>query len=471
MPTIAANGLELSYQIEGDGPETLVLVNGLADTKESWEAQLPSFAERYRVVSYDNRGVGETTTPSGPYTSQLMADDLAALVDGIGLDRFHLLGVSMGGMIAQEYAIAHADRLLSASFCCTYAYPGPFCLRMFSCWRDLVPELGVGFTQREVILWAFTTDFFESQEATVEEIEAFGADPSGYCARLATDANITGLIYDEGYPQPTISRAEFAAASGARVHRVGRVEPWIAALQPTVTSYAELEDAFVAAVEEAADDPELVAFKSVIAYRTGLDVGKPARDECERAFQGWRGDGFTETRDHAKPVRDALLRRTLEIARRSDRPVHIHCGGGDPAIVLAHARPQDLFPLLSEYAAQPVVLIHSGWPWLEEGAYVASVLPHVYLDMSITMPWASLAIDGKLEVLLGAAPPAKVLYGSDEASEPEVLWLSAQLAREALGRVLTTAVERRWLDEGEALAIGESVLAGNARRLHGLSAA
>ena len=93
---------------------------------------------------------------------------------------------------------------------------------------------------------------------------------------------------------------------------------------------------------------------------------------------------------------------------------------GDPAIVLAHARPQDLFPLLAEHAEQPVVLIHSGWPWLEEGAYVASILPHVYLDVSITMPWASLAVDQKLEVLLGVAPPAKVLYGSDEASEPEV---------------------------------------------------
>jgi predicted TIM-barrel fold metal-dependent hydrolase len=255
------------------------------------------------------------------------------------------------------------------------------------------------------------------------------------------------------------------------VHRVARVEPWIAALRTEVASFAELEDAFVTEAEQAAADPGLVAFKSVIAYRTGLDVGTPSREECERGFRAWRADGYAETREHAKPVRDALLRRALEVARRHDRPVHIHCGGGDPAIVLAHARPQDLFPLLSQHVKQPIVLIHSGWPWLEEGAYVASVLPQVYLDMSITMPWASLAVDGKLEVLLGAAPPAKVLYGSDEASEPEVLWLSAQLAREALGRVLTTAVERRWLDADEAVTIGEGVLAGNTRRLHGLAAA
>ena len=179
--------------------------------------------------------------------------------------------------------------------------------------------------------------------------------------------------------------------------------------------------------------PELVAFKSVIAYRTGLDVEDPPADYCERSFKLWREDDFVETRQHAKPVRDRLLRRTLEVAKAHDRPVHVHCGGGDPAIVLAHARPQDLFPLLSQHDDQPVVLIHSGWPWLEEGAYVASVLPHVYLEMSITMPWGTLAIDQKLEVLLGAAPPAKILYGSDESTEPEVIWLSAQLGREALG--------------------------------------
>jgi pimeloyl-ACP methyl ester carboxylesterase len=172
---VSVGDVELAYTTEGDGAETLVLVNGLADTKETWEAQLPAFAGRYRVVAYDNRGVGESSAPPGPYTTAQMADDLAGLVDALDLPRFHLLGVSMGGMIAQEYAISHADRLLSASFCCTYSYPGPFCLRMFSCWRDLVPHLGVGFTQREVLLWAFTTDFFEQRTAELEEIEAFMA--------------------------------------------------------------------------------------------------------------------------------------------------------------------------------------------------------------------------------------------------------------------------------------------------------
>lgn len=190
MPSTVVNGTDLSYVVEGDGPETLVLVNGLADTKETWELQLPAFAARYRVVAYDNRGCGESSTPAGPYTTRQMAEDLAGLVDALELERFHLLGVSMGGMIAQEYAIAHADRLLSASFCCTYSHPGPFCLRMFSCWRDLVPVLGVGFTQREVLLWAFTTEFFEQRTVELEEIEQLMAENpqprEGYLAQLSS---------------------------------------------------------------------------------------------------------------------------------------------------------------------------------------------------------------------------------------------------------------------------------------------
>jgi pimeloyl-ACP methyl ester carboxylesterase len=189
MPTIRVSDLEIDYRIDGDGDETLVLVNGLADTKESWAAQVPAFAERYRVVSYDNRGVGGTTVTGGPYTTAQMADDLHGLADALALDRFHLLGTSMGGMIAQEYAIAHSDRLRSVALCNTYAWPGPYCLRMFQLWRELLPHLGDGFTQREILLWAFTPEFVESRPDECAEVEAELAanpqDPDAYLAQLS----------------------------------------------------------------------------------------------------------------------------------------------------------------------------------------------------------------------------------------------------------------------------------------------
>ena len=116
-----------------------------------------------------------------------------------------------------------------------------------------------------------------------------------------------------------------------------------------------------------------------------------------------------------------------------------------------------------------MLLIHAGWPWTDEAAFMASILPHVYLDLSIGIPWASLAIDRLLETALGVAPPSKVLYGSDEASEPEVAWFSAHVAREALERVLGRGVEHRWMSEAQAVAIGRDVLAGNCRHLHGIA--
>ena len=212
-----------------------------------------------------------------------------------------------------------------------------------------------------------------------------------------------------------------------------------------------------------------MAFKTVLAYRTGLDVGEPTASDAQAAFLRWRDGGFPETRVDAKPVRDRLLERVMAVAKATGRPLHVHCGGGDADVVLDHCSARDLFPFLNRHLEHPVVLIHSGQPWLAEGAYVAQILPRVYLELSITMPWSSLALDGLLELLLGVAPTNKVLYGSDESTDPEVLWLSAQVGREALERVLTKARERGWVDNAEAVRIGTGVLGGNVLRLHGLA--
>jgi 3-oxoadipate enol-lactonase len=172
MAVARVNGIELSYQLEGDGEETIVLINGLADDLESWAFQVPDFlAAGYRVLRFDNRGIGASSKPAGPYSSRMLADDAKELADSLGLTRFHLMGVSMGGMIAQEYALSYPDDCASVTFACTYAAPGPFCSRMFAMWADLAPVLSVPFVMRDVMLWAFTVPFFEQRAEELAEFE------------------------------------------------------------------------------------------------------------------------------------------------------------------------------------------------------------------------------------------------------------------------------------------------------------
>ena len=172
MPVARINDIEVNYKLEGDGAETIVLINGLADDLETWVFQVEDLlAAGYRVLRFDNRGIGASSKPAGPYSSRMLADDAKALVDSLGITDFHLMGVSMGKMIAQEYALAYGPDLRSATFACTYAAPGPFCSRMFAMWADAAPVLGIPFVMRDVTLWAFTTEFFSDHPDELAEFE------------------------------------------------------------------------------------------------------------------------------------------------------------------------------------------------------------------------------------------------------------------------------------------------------------
>ncbi|TCO45249.1 alpha/beta fold hydrolase [Actinocrispum wychmicini] len=194
MPTVSVGDIDVNYVLEGGGPDTVVLVNGLADDLTTWDLQMPALlAAGFRVLRFDNRGVGATSKAAGPYSGAQLAADTKGLVDALGITRFHLMGVSMGGMIAQAYALAYPDDVASLTLACTYAAPGPFCSRMFAMWGDLAPVLGVPFVMRDVTLWAFTLDFFRRREAELVEFETAMRDLDmplhAYLAQLAVIQN------------------------------------------------------------------------------------------------------------------------------------------------------------------------------------------------------------------------------------------------------------------------------------------
>ena len=177
MPHANVNGISINYELEGDGPETIVLINGLADDLLSWDFQVPALLDAgFRVLRFDNRGIGASDKPTGLYTSRMLADDAKGLVDQLGLSGFHLMGVSMGGMIAEEYAIAYGKDLRSLTLACTYAEPDAFCHNLFAMWADLARRIDVPFVMRDVALWAFTGPFFDERpEDAAEFAEAMAS--------------------------------------------------------------------------------------------------------------------------------------------------------------------------------------------------------------------------------------------------------------------------------------------------------
>ncbi len=107
---VKTNGTELYYEITGSGPN-LVLIEGLGAALYLWEKQIPELSKYFTVIAYDNRGVGRSDKPAGPYTINMMAKDLAGLMDSLKISKAHILGVSMGGFIALEFALLYPEKV------------------------------------------------------------------------------------------------------------------------------------------------------------------------------------------------------------------------------------------------------------------------------------------------------------------------------------------------------------------------
>jgi len=108
MPRIHSNGIDIHYEIHGTG-DPLVLIAGLGYDLWMWHKMIPRLAEHVQVVAFDNRGVGQTDKPAGPYSAQLLADDTAGLMKALGLERATVMGHSMGGFIAQALALSRPE--------------------------------------------------------------------------------------------------------------------------------------------------------------------------------------------------------------------------------------------------------------------------------------------------------------------------------------------------------------------------
>jgi 3-oxoadipate enol-lactonase len=190
MPLVHADNLDIHYRVDGDGPDTLVLVNGVGDDLTGWAMQVGDFvAAGLRVVTFDNRGVGGSSHPPGPYTSRAMAGDTKALADALGVAPFHLAGVSMGGLIAQEYALAYPEDLLSVVLANTYAKPDAYTRAAFDAWGQIAEAASMAVMMRQQAPWVFSPTFYEKQPQRLatflEEMERSVQPAGSFASQIA----------------------------------------------------------------------------------------------------------------------------------------------------------------------------------------------------------------------------------------------------------------------------------------------
>ena len=120
MMRIRANGIQMNYEISGKkGAPVVILSHSLSSSLLMWNPQMDALNPYFQVLRYDTRGHGKSDAPSGAYTLELLAEDVIKLLDGLGMDRVHLVGLSMGGIIGQCLALNHSHRLKSLVLCDT----------------------------------------------------------------------------------------------------------------------------------------------------------------------------------------------------------------------------------------------------------------------------------------------------------------------------------------------------------------
>jgi 3-oxoadipate enol-lactonase len=120
VTTTRINDIDMYYEEHGDpASEPLMLIMGFGMNAAAWAPQIPALSERYRVIAFDNRGAGRTSQPEEPYTIPQMAADAAAMLDHLAIESAHIVGASMGGMIAQEFALRYSSRVRGLVLACT----------------------------------------------------------------------------------------------------------------------------------------------------------------------------------------------------------------------------------------------------------------------------------------------------------------------------------------------------------------
>ena len=170
MATVSVNGCEFYHEVHGQG-DPLVLIMGLRRNVEWWYRQIPALAEHFQVIAFDNRGAGRSDKPDMEYSIRLFADDTAGLMDVLDISTARILGISMGGYIAQELALNYPTKVKSLVLGCTgcggdrAVIMSPERMEKFTANKGLNPE---EILRKDMDIY-FSDDYVSQHSETIEE--------------------------------------------------------------------------------------------------------------------------------------------------------------------------------------------------------------------------------------------------------------------------------------------------------------
>jgi uncharacterized protein len=320
-------------------------------------------------------------------------------------------------------------------------------------WRSTPLEAYLSEAFDPVMLEHFVPDTVTARRGVRELAGFYGCEPirdevlkararwniADLAKKMFAQSNISQVLIDDGvWPEAMIGLEDFSGMTGVPVRRILRCEFELAKLVESASSVSDLFEKFERLLHEVA--PSLIGLKSIIAYRTGLDIGHHSANDLETAFTDLKRNlepGKTP-RINNKSLLDEMLWLALRVARDANLPMQFHTGYGDPDLDLRLANPLHLRPIFEspDLVGVNVVMLHC-YPFVQEAGYLASVYPGAFMDLGLTIPYMSThaMLTSTLEAF-HLAPITKILFSTDASRTPELYWLAARQGRRIIARAL-----------------------------------
>jgi pimeloyl-ACP methyl ester carboxylesterase len=174
MATVQANGITMNYEVQGEG-DPLVLIPYLAADQACYAFQVAEYSRHYRCISVDLRGAGLTDKPEGEYTTELLADDVAAFMSAIGVERAHVSGLSLGAATGMWLAAKHPARVASLSLHSAWDRSDPYLKTVVESWRIMAGAMGsvTEMVIAGILPWCLTPELYAAREDYVASLAAF----------------------------------------------------------------------------------------------------------------------------------------------------------------------------------------------------------------------------------------------------------------------------------------------------------